>query len=455
MTTEERILLQRRFFESGKTLDIDFRIKQLKALKEAIKNNESAILAALHSDLGKAEFEGYATEVGLMLEEISYTIKHLRKWAKPVRVKTPLVQFLSSAKIYSEPFGVALIMSPWNYPFQLTIAPVIGAMCAGNCAVIKPSDYSSETSKIIEKIINENFDPGYLTVVMGGREANATLLSQKFDYIFFTGGVTVGKLVMQSAAAHLTPVTLELGGKSPCFVDETANIPLAAKRIAWGKFLNSGQTCVAPDYLLVHKSVKKALCDKIIENIKLFYGENPLESPDFGKIITKKHFDRLSGLIASGEILHGGRSDESKNKIEPTLLNNVSFDSPVMTEEIFGPVLPIIEYEDLKSAVKQVQSRAKPLAGYVFTSNKENEKHILSHLSFGGGCVNDTVVHQASSFMPFGGVGESGMGGYHGKGSFDTFSHKKSILKKSNLIDIPVRYAPYKNKLSLVKKIMK
>jgi len=355
--------------------------------------------------------------------------------------------------IYSEPYGVVLIISPWNYPFQLAIAPLVGALTAGNCAVLKPSNHSPKTSEVIAEMLGKAFPEEYIAVVLGGREANKDLLAQKFDYIFFTGGPAVGRFVMEAAAKHLTPVTLELGGKSPCIVDATAKIDLAAKRIVWGKFINAGQTCVAPDYVFVQKGVKEKLLASMAKYISKFFSKTYEQK--FPKIVNEKHFQRLLGLMESGDIYCGGKSDPKINRIEPTILDNVSWESPIMQEEIFGPLLPVLEFEDLEDVVKQVNARPKPLALYLFTTSKANEKHILTSISHGGGCINDTVVHLATPYLPFGGVGESGMGSYHGKASFDTFSHKKSIMKKSNLIDIPLRYPPYPESTKLLKKFMK
>lgn len=410
-------------------------------------------MEALHQDLNKSPFEAYATEIGIVKEEIKYTLKHLRKWASPKSVRTPITQFPSKSFIYPEPYGVVLIMSPWNYPFQLTIAPLVGAVCAGNCVVVKPSAYSPATTRLMAGMIRELFSEEYISVVEGGREANQALLDEKFDYIFFTGSVSVGKYVMEKAAAHLTPVSLELGGKSPCIVDETADIKLAAKRIVWGKFLNSGQTCVAPDYILVQKSVKDKLMKQIAKSIRKMYGKDVLANGEYPKIINEKHFDRILGLFNDAHIVSGGESDRTSLKIAPTVLDQVSWESAVMQEEIFGPLLPVLTFYDMKEVIQMVNARPRPLALYYFTRDKKREAKVLRHISYGGGCVNDTVVHLATSYMPFGGVGNSGMGGYHGKDSFDTFTHRKSIMKKSLMIDIPIRYAPFKNKLALLKKI--
>ena len=470
---------QQAYFTSGKTKNIDFRLKQLRILAGWIKNHEEDILDALKADLGKSHFEGYATEVGIVLDEIKYIRRHLRSWAKDKSVPATIKQFPAKCFLRSEPYGRVLIISPWNYPFQLTITPLAGAISAGNTAIIKPSEYSSATSCLISRMIRECFNEEYVTVFEGGAELNRELLSHKFDYIFFTGSTHVGKIVMSAAAKFLTSVTLELGGKSPCIVDETANIKLAARRIAWGKFLNAGQTCVAPDYLLIHHSVKDKFIDAFKKCINTFYGTKPLESLDYPKIINRSHFERILGLVKDKKIIIGGNYDPDSLKIEPTVLEVINlekidinktdfceidfdkadfnkidlnrtdlnindFNNSIINEEIFGPVLPIITFEDINQAKTWITSRPKPLACYIFTRNPKVEEFLLNELSFGGGCINDTVIHLATSYMPFGGVGESGMGSYHGKGSFDTFSHCKSILKKSSFIDLPFRYPPFK-----------
>lgn len=444
---------QRSYFATGQTYDVSFRLEMLKTLQKSIIAHESEIFDALKKDLNKSPFEAYETEVGITLQELQYVIKHVRSWAKPKRVKTPLLHFKSTSFILSEPYGVVLIMSPWNYPLQLSIAPLIGSIAAGNCTLIKPSAYSPATSAVIAKIVRECFDEGFVAVIEGGREANQALLKEKFDYIFFTGSVEVGKTVMAAAAENLTPVTLELGGKSPCIVDCNTNLEITARRIVWGKCLNAGQTCVAPDYLLVHKDVKNDLLNSMKKYIAEFYGQHPHKSEDLPKIINRKHFDRVKELLNCGKTVVGGQYDEKTLKISPTILDDVSWDEPVMQEEIFGPVLPVLEFDDLSQVIETVNKRPKPLALYLFTTSKQTERKILENIPFGGGCINDTIVHLATSYMPFGGVGESGMGRYHGRWSFDTFSHKKSILKKSNLIDIKLRYPPYRDKLSLLKKM--
>jgi aldehyde dehydrogenase (NAD+) len=391
----------------------------------------------------------------MVLEEISYMLKHMEGFLKAKRVRTPLAQFPSVSKIYKEPYGNVLIIAPWNYPFLLSISPLVGAIACGNCVIIKPSNHSPATSSVIKRIIEDTFDEDYITVIEGGREANQSLLDNKFDLIFFTGSKHVGKIVMEKAAQNLTPVVLELGGKSPCIIDKTADLKIAGKRVAWGKGVNAGQTCVAPDYLLVHKDVKSDFVNELKKNIEMIFGSKAEENLEFPKIINRKHFDRLNGLIETGKVIYGGKANEKTNQIGFTLMDNVGWDDPIMQEEIFGPILPIIVYEDLNEAIKLINNRPKPLALYLFTKSKEIEKKIIKEVSYGGGCINDTIIHLATSHMGFGGVGESGMGSYHGKASIDTFSHSKSVLKKSDFIDLPVRYPPYGKKLKLLKKIMK
>lgn len=445
---------QRRFYGTGKTRDIDFRIRQLVRLRESIIKNEADIMGALKKDLNKAPFEAYATEIGMVLEEINYLIKNIKMLAGTKKVRTPVTQFPSASRIYKEPYGIVLIMAPWNYPLQLSLAPLAGAIAAGNCMILKPSEYAPCSSRVIGKVIREVFPEKYIAVVEGGMEVNQRLLQNKFDYIFFTGSVSVGRIIMSEAAKHLTPVTLELGGKSPCIVDETANISLAAKRIVWGKFLNAGQTCVAPDYILVQKKVKEALIKELNRYIRKFYGKDSVHNEEYPKIINERHFNRLLTLMKNEKVKGGGDYSRKLLKIEPTVLEPESIDSPIMQEEIFGPLLPVLPYVNIQEAAAFVNNRPKPLALYLFTTSKRNERFIMKNTSFGGGCINDTIVHLATSHMGFGGVGESGMGSYHGKESFSTFSHSKSVLKKSNFLDIPLRYPPYKKKIKLLRKIL-
>ena len=435
---------QRKFFQTGATLPVSVRITALRGLYTAIVKYENEIHDALKKDLGKSGFESYMCETGLVLEEISYMLKHIRRFAGEKRVRTPLSQFHSRSFKKPSPYGVTLIMSPWNYPFMLTLSPLVDALAAGNTAVVKPSAYSPNTSEILRKILSQCFDPQYVAVVTGGRAENTCLLREHFDYIFFTGSQTVGKEVMRNAAEYLTPVTLELGGKSPCIVDQTADIRLAARRIVFGKYLNCGQTCVAPDYIYCHRSVKDSLVKEIQRQIQLQYGEEPLHNPDYGKIINKKHFDRILGLIEEKKIVHGGNSDRDTLRIEPTVLDNVTFADPVMQEEIFGPLMPVLVFDNLDEAITRINAMPHPLALYFFTSDKAAAKDVTSRCGFGGGCINDTIIHLATTEMEFGGFGESGMGAYHGKTGFDTFSHYKSIVDKKTWIDLPMRYQPYR-----------
>ena len=447
---------QKYFFEKGNTLPVENRIAALKKLYAAVQSHEKEITDALTADLGKSAFEGFMCEAGLVMSEISYMIKHTRKFAKDSPRVTCLTNFAAKSFVKPSPYGNVLIMSPWNYPFLLTIDPLVDAVAAGNTCVVKPSAYSPATSNVIAKLISECFDPEYVAVVTGGRAENQCLLEQKFDYIFFTGSQGVGKEVLRKAAEYLTPVTLELGGKSPCIIDSTAKIPLAAKRITWGKYLNCGQTCVAPDYILCHESVKEQFVSELKTQIKIQFGDNPLENPSYGKIINAKHFERVRGLIDAGKIAVGGKSNAETLKIEPTVLDNVTWDDAVMGEEIFGPILPILTYKNEDELYQIVNGHQKPLALYLFTQNKGLQERIVTRCSFGGGCINDVVVHLATNNMGFGGVGESGMGAYHGKVGFDTFSHKKSIVDKKTWIDINMRYQPYnKSKESLVRMFLK
>ena len=444
--TEQRINeiieKQKKFFETGRTLDVSYRIAALKRLRDTIYKYENKIRDAIYSDLGKSEDEAYFCETGLVINELSYMITHTRKFAKDKTVVTPMAQFASHSFVKSSPYGQVLVMSPWNYPFLLSIDPLVDALSAGNTVVLKPSAYSPATSAVIAEMIEECFDEEY--VVTGGRAENQHLLSCKFDYIFFTGSKEVGKFVMEKASAHLTPVTLELGGKSPCIIDESAKISLAARRIVFAKFLNCGQTCVAPDYVLCHNSVKDEFVKELKDEIVRQYTETPITNAAYGKIINERHFDRICSLIDESKTVHGGKSDRSRLKIEPTVMDNVTFDDAVMKEEIFGPVLPILTYENINDVTGIVNGRDKPLAFYVFSQNKRAIRALLSSCQFGGGCVNDAVIHLATSYMGFGGVGESGMGSYHGKCGFDTFSHKKSIVDKKTFMDLPMRYQPYK-----------
>ncbi|WP_232697982.1 aldehyde dehydrogenase [Brevibacillus daliensis] len=445
---------QRKFFYSHQTKDLSFRIQSLQTLRQVIKKYEIEITEALHADLHKSEFESYSTEIGFILSEIGYTCKHLRSWASPMRVKTPLTHFGTSGWIHHDPYGVALIIAPWNYPFQLAIGPLIGAIAAGNCAIIKPSEMAPHTAAVVNKIVSEAFPPEFVAVVEGGRETSQRLLAEPFDYIFFTGSAHVGKVVMEAAAKHLTPLTLELGGKSPCIIHRDANLKVAAKRIAWGKFMNAGQTCIAPDYLLINAAIKEEFLSILINEIKGMYPD-ALTNSHFSHIINKNHFDRLTEMIDQEKVLTGGKSNESSLAIEPTVLDQVTWQDKVMQEEIFGPILPVLTYEHLEDAIKMVQEHPKPLALYIFSESSQVQEQIMSQLSFGGGCINDTIYHITNPNLPFGGVGNSGTGSYHGQSSFKTFSHQKSVLKHTTLFDIPVRYHTTKNALQLVKKFFK
>lgn len=439
----EIVTAQREYFYTGATLDIDFRINALKKLKAYVQSHESEIAKAIALDLGKSSFESYMCETGMVLSELTHMLKHTRSYAKEKRVLTPLAQFHSRSYKKPSPYGVTLIMSPWNYPFMLTIEPLIDAIAAGNTAVLKPSAYSPHTSELIKKMVADCFDPQFVTVVTGGRAENTCLLGEHFDYIFFTGSQAVGKEVMRQASANLTPVTLELGGKSPCIVEKSANLKLAAKRIVFGKFLNCGQTCVAPDYIYCDRSIKIDLIHEIKKQMQKQYKSDPLSNKNYGKIINEKHFDRLHGLIDYQKVVVGGTANQSTLQIEPTIMDHVTFADLVMQEEIFGPILPVLTYDFIDEAVDTIRSMAHPLALYIFTQDKCAAENVIEKIGFGGGCINDTLIHLATSEMPFGGFGESGMGSYHGKTGFDTFTHYKSIVDKKTWIDLPMRYRPY------------
>ena len=444
---EKIIEEQRKYFKSGETLCACFRKDMLKKLYESVKSHEKDIAAALYSDLGKSDYESFMCEIGLSLSEINYMIKNVRNFSKEITVPTPLAQFHSRSYKKPSPYGNTLIMSPWNYPFLLSISPLANAIAAGNTVILKPSAYSPATSSVVKTIVEECFGQEYVAVVTGGRKENSHLLEQKFDFIFFTGSQFVGKEVLRHAAEHLTPTVLELGGKSPCIVDSTADIKLAAKRIVFGKYLNCGQTCVAPDYILCDSKIKDKLIEHIIKQIKEQYGQTPLENKDYGKIINEKHFDRLVSLIDREKTVFGGEPDREALRIAPTVMADVDWIDPVMKEEIFGPILPIVTFEDFDGMISLLQDKPKPLALYIFSNDRGNIKKVMRKLSFGGGCINDTVIHLATSEMGFGGVGESGMGEYHGKAGFDAFSHYKSVVDKKTWIDLPMRYQPYKRGL--------
>lgn len=447
---------QRQYFNSGKTRPLAFRQGQLQALRGAIQRYEGQILAALKQDFGKSAFEAYATEIGFVLDELSHTLKSLPDWVEPEEVKTPLVHQPASSQIIYEPYGVALIIAPWNYPFQLLIDPLIGALAAGNCAIVKPSELTPATSRVISDLIANTFDPHYVTSIEGGSEVSQELLDQQFDYIFFTGSIRIGKLVMEKAARHLTPVTLELGGKSPCIVDRGVPLEVTARRIVWGKFLNAGQTCVAPDYVLVPPEMKVDLIQEMARCLQDFYGSDPQQSPDYARIVNEAHFDRLTQLIRKEQVAIGGRFDKSQKYISPTVLSPVDWDDPVMEDELFGPLLPILTYRSLEEVIEKIQSRPRPLALYFFSENKAHQQMIINRLNFGGGCINDTVIHLATPYLPFGGIGPSGMGGYHGRFSFEAFSHRKALMQRPLKLDLPLRYPPYPGwKEKLVRQIFK
>lgn len=434
---------QRAFFATGATLPVEYRIAALKKLKQTIIDNEAKIAEALQADLGKSGFESYMCEIGLTLNELSHMLKHIRSYAKEKTVLTPLAQFPSRSYKKPSPYGVTLIMSPWNYPFLLTMDPIVEAIAAGNTVVLKPSNYSPATTAVLKELLESIFPEEYVAVITGGRQENGWLLEEKFDYIFFTGSKNVGQLVQEKASKHLTPVTLELGGKSPCIIDKSANLELAARRIVFGKYLNCGQTCVAPDYILCHHSVKDEFISHVKKEITKQYGNNYLFNETYGKIISEKHFDRVTSLIDPDKVVMGGRSNRESFKIEPTVMDRVTWDDAVMKEEIFGPIMPVLTFDSIDEVITTVNSHDKPLALYIFASNKAVIDAVTSCCSYGGGCVNDVVIHLATPYMGFGGVGESGMGSYHGKTGFDTFTHYKSIVDKKTWLDLPMRYQPY------------
>lgn len=434
---------QRAYFKSGATLDVEGRLRALRILRAAIVTYEDVIASALQRDLGKSSTESIMCEIGMVKSALNHMLRHANHYAKAKRVRTPLAQFPATSLHKPSPFGVVLVMSPWNYPFLLTMEPLIEAIAAGNTVVVKPSAYSPHTSSVLEKLLTQYFDPRLIAVVTGGREENQQLLDEQFDHIFFTGSQRVGKEVMRKAAAHLTPVTLELGGKSPCIVERTADIPLAARRIVFGKYLNCGQTCIAPDYIYCDAAIADELMHALAQEIRIQFGEAPLTNDNYGRIVSVKHFDRLTGLIDPAKIAYGGRTSPDTLQIEPTLLRDVEWGDAVMQEEIFGPILPVLTYENFGDAIDQLNDMPHPLALYIFTEDKIIARQVMSRLQFGGGCVNDTIIHLASNSLPFGGVGASGMGSYHGEAGFRTFSHEKSIVNKSTRFDLPLRYQPY------------
>lgn len=454
---EQKFYDSKAFFNTQQTKDISFRKEQLKKLSKAIKSYESDILEALYTDLGKNKVEAYATEIGITLKSIKNARKELKNWTKTKNVDTPLYLFPTKSYIKKEPYGTVLIIAPFNYPFQLVFEPLIGAIAAGNTAIIKPSELTPNVARVIKRLINETFDANYIEVIEGGIEETQTLIHLPFDYVFFTGSENVGKIVYQAASENLVPVTLEMGGKSPVIVDETANIKVASERICFGKFTNAGQTCVAPDYILVHESVKDDLITALSKTLREFYGQNIQQSPDYGRIVNLKHYHRLTSLLNSEQmnIVFGGHSDEDERYIEPTLLDHVTSDSAIMQEEIFGPILPILTYQSLDEAIAFIHQRPKPLSLYLFSEDENATQRVINELSFGGGAINDTLMHLANPKLPFGGVGASGMGRYHGKYSSDTFTHEKSYIFKSTRLESGVHLPPYKGKFKYIKAFFK
>ena len=446
---------QKEYFRSGKTLPYEERKRNLGKLKDALRRHESEIIAALHEDLGKSPFEAYATEIGIVYGEIGYLMKNLRRLMEKHRVPSPITIFKASSYTVAEPLGNTLILSPWNYPLQLTMVPLAGAIAGGNTAIVKPSRYSAATSALMKRIIEEAFPSEYIAVFEGGHETNTALLNLKFDFVFFTGSPNVGRIVAEKCAPNLTPCVLELGGKSPVIIDGTVDMKLVSRRLAWGKLLNAGQTCVAPDYVLVKEGFQDRLIEELRKRFREMFSDNPLTAEEFPKIINAKHFERVRGLIAGSKIAIGGHSDEKTMRIEPTVLYPVKDTDPVMQEEIFGPVLPILTYNSLDEAIDFIRNREKPLALYIFSNDKASIERVHSLVSFGGGCINDTVIHLTNPRIPFGGVGNSGMGSYHGYESFRVFTHRKSIIKEATWIDLPIRFAPFKDKIKLVRLLMR
>lgn len=446
---------QKEYFRSGRTLPYDERKKNLLKLKTALKSHENEIIGALNADLEKSAFEAYTTEIGIVYEEINYLVKNLRRLMAKRREPSPITVFKATSYTISEPMGNSLILSPWNYPLQLTMVPLAGAIAGGNTAIVKPSRYSAATSTLMKRIIGETFDPEYITAFEGGHETNTALLELKYDFVFFTGSPNVGRIVAEKCGSKLTPCTLELGGKSPVIIDGTVDMKLTSRRLAWGKLLNAGQTCVAPDYVLVKEGYQDRLIEELGKRFREMFGNDPISSSEFPKIVNEKHFSRVNGLIAGSAVAIGGKSDSSTMKIEPTVLYPVKETDPVMQEEIFGPVLPIITYRTLDEAIDFIRMREKPLALYIFSKDKASIERVHSLVSFGGGCVNDTVIHLTNPRLPFGGVGNSGMGSYHGDESFRTFTHRKSVMKETILFDLPIRFAPFKDKIKLVRLLMK
>jgi len=456
MITQNKILEnQKKFFESGKSRDINFIKRKLQQLKTSILKNEELIYSALYKDLKKSKFEAYISEIGILISEIDLVIKNIHKWSKPKKIRSSMLNFPSNDFIISEPYGCTLVIAPWNYPFQLAVSPIISAIASGNTVVLKPSEITEHTGEIIKTLLSDIFEENHLKVVLGGVPETTQLLNLRWDYIFFTGSVEVGKIIAKAASKHLTPYTLELGGKNPCIVDSTANLKLSAKRLVWGKFLNAGQTCIAPDFILAHESIKSKLIDLLITEIKKAYGINPEISKSYPRIVNSNNFERLKAILKGEIILYGGETNSDDNYFAPTLIDSPGSNSKVMQKEIFGPILPILSFKDINDIDKIIKPLEKPLALYIFSTNKNFYNSIMTKYSFGGGAINDTMIQFGNSRLPFGGVGESGIGAYHGKYSYETFTHKKSISIKSNWLDIPIRYAPYDGKLNLLKKAFK
>ena len=451
---QNRLQQMRQYFNSQRTKDVSFRIQSLQTLYKQIKLHEQDIIQALHEDLHKSPFEAFSTEIGLVLKEIKHHIKHVKQWQRPEKKLTPFLFFPSKSNIFKEPYGLALIIAPWNYPFQLLFSPLVGAISAGNCVVLKTSPSAPATAKVMDSIISACFSPDYVSIFHGNREMNQLLLSQRFDYIFYTGSPAVGKVVMKAAAEHLTPITLELGGKSPCIVDKNADIRTAARRIMWGKTINAGQTCIAPDYLFVHKSIKNTFITALQEAVHMMFGDNPQAAPDYPRIVSPTAMQRLIGYIDKGNIVFGGRYDLADKYIEPTVVDNLTADAGLLSEEIFGPIFPLMTFDDIQEVITYINEREKPLALYFFSKDKQAVHKILGQTSSGSVCINDTIIYVANHRLPFGGVGNSGMGAYHGKYSFDTFTHKKATVVSSFSVDFPIKYPPYKGKFEKFKRFL-
>lgn len=452
---KEIVSTQHQFFEKGKNRAISYRRKQLKKLKTVTKEHEQSFFDALYADFKKPVFETFGTELLLVYREIDHLLSNIASWSKPEKVSRSLINFPSRSYVQPQPYGVSLVIGTWNYPLQLILNPALGSMAAGNCTILKPSEIVPNTSELLAQVINNTFDPGYLRVVQGDADTTKTLLAQPLDYIFFTGSKRVGKSIMKAAAEQLTPLTLELGGKSPAIVDSTADLSTAARRITWGKFINAGQTCVSPDYVYIHHSQKSKFIDLVDQNIQQFYGENPRHSDDYARIINSQHFDRLQEFLEPDKIVIGGNSNSEDLYLEPTVLSDISWRHKIMQEEIFGPILPVLTFEDIDEVISKVNEKPSPLSLYVFTTDSTVEQRVTNEIQFGGGCVNDTMTHLGNLNLPFGGIGQSGFGSYHGKASFDTFSQQKSIMKKANWLDIPLRYPPYKSKFKWLKKLQR